>query len=70
MQGNLYGAAQPRFNVALALRATRGRLADAREYAYAALRNYQTYGDRAAAEIQETQGLIAEIEQDLLKRKT
>ncbi len=57
-----------------ASRATRchraGRLTDAREYAYAALRNYQTYGDRAAAETQRTQGLIAEIEQDLLERKT
>ena len=59
--GNLYAAAQTRLNVALTLRDA-GRLADAREYAYAALRNYQTYGDRAAADIQETQGLIAEIE--------
>jgi tetratricopeptide (TPR) repeat protein len=62
MQGNLYGAAQSRGNVALALTQA-GRLADAREYALAALRNYETYGDRAAAEIQRTQGLIAEIEQ-------
>ncbi len=55
--GNIYAAANTRFNVALALRDA-GRLADAREYAHAALRNYQTYGDRAAAEIQETQRLI------------
>ena len=55
--GNLYAAAQTRFNVALAL-AQAGRLADAREYAHAALRNYQTYGDRAAGEIQRTQELI------------
>ena len=60
--GNLYGAAQTRYNVARAL-AQADRLADAREYAYAALRNYQTYGDRAAADIQETQGLIDWIEQ-------
>ncbi len=60
MQGNLYGAAQTRSNVAIAL-AQAGRLADAREYAHAALRNYQTYGDRAA-DIQQTQGLIADIE--------
>jgi hypothetical protein len=40
---------------------TTGPLSDA----YAALRNFQTYGEHAAAEIQETQGLIAEIEQDL-----
>ena len=62
MRSNLYGAAQTRFNVAIAL-ANAGRLADAREYAHAALRNFETYGDRAAEEIQETQGLIAEIEQ-------
>jgi tetratricopeptide (TPR) repeat protein len=61
MQGNLYGAAVTRFNVALTLTRA-GRLADAREYATAALRNYQTYGDRAAEEIQRTQGLIADIE--------
>jgi tetratricopeptide (TPR) repeat protein len=47
-----------------------GRLTDAQEYASAALRNFQAYGDRAAEEIQKTQGLIAEIEEDLLKRKT
>ena len=51
-------------NVALAL-VRAGRLADAREYAHAALRNYQTYGDRAAADIQETQELIAEIEGEM-----
>jgi tetratricopeptide (TPR) repeat protein len=62
--GDLYNAAGTRFNVALAL-AQAGRLADAREYAYAALRNFQTYGDRAAAEIQETQGLIADIEREM-----
>jgi len=60
--GNLYNAATARRNVALAL-AQAGRLADAREYARAALRNFQTYGDRAAAEIQETQELIAAIEE-------
>ena len=59
--GALYNAATARFNVALAL-AQAGRLADAREYAHAALRNFQTYGDRAADKIQKTQGLIAEIE--------
>ena len=62
--GNLYHAAVARFNVALALRDA-GRLADAREYALAALRNFQTYGDRAAAEIQKTQRLIDWIEQKM-----
>ena len=55
--GNVYAAANTRFNVAVTL-ANAGRLADAREYAYAALRNFQTYGDRAAEMIQRTQGLI------------
>ena len=40
--GNGYGAAQTRFNVAAAL-ARRGRLADAKEYAVAALRGFQDY---------------------------
>jgi tetratricopeptide (TPR) repeat protein len=62
MQGNLYGAAQTRFNVAIAL-ADAGRLAEARLYAQAALRNYvENYGDGAAAETQRTHGLIEEIE--------
>ena len=61
MQDNRYGAAQTRFNVAVTL-LDAGRLADARDYAYAALRNYQEYGDRADDEIQETQRLIAGIE--------
>jgi len=59
--GNLYNAAAVRFNVAVGLY-NAGRLADAREYARAALRNFQTYGDRAAEEIQETQRLIEMIE--------
>ena len=62
MQGNLYGAAQTQHNVAVAL-AKAGRLADAKEYALAALRNYQTYGDRAADKIQKTLQLIGLIEQ-------
>ena len=61
MQGNLYGAAQTRYNVAIAL-AQAGRLADALLYAQAALRNYATYGEGAAAQIQRTQGLIEAIE--------
>jgi tetratricopeptide (TPR) repeat protein len=68
-QGNLYGAAQTRFNVALAL-ANAGRLADARAYALAALRNYETYGDRAADEIQNTHELLAEIDQRQNPRPT
>jgi tetratricopeptide (TPR) repeat protein len=62
MQGHLYGAAQTQGNVAQAL-AKAGRLADAKDYALAALRNFETYGDRAAQEIQKTLQLIAWIEQ-------
>ncbi len=58
--GNLYQAGQIRFNVALAL-ANAGRLADAREYALAALRNYETFGDRAAEEIERTRRLVAQL---------
>ena len=50
-------AAGTRFNVALAL-AQSGRVADAREYARAALCNFETYGAGAAQEIQRTQQLL------------
>ena len=60
MAGDTYGAAQTRFNVALSL-ARSGNLADALEYASAALRNYETFGERATTDIQETQELIALI---------
>lgn len=59
--GDFYTAAQTRFNVAVDL-ASAGRLDDAREYAYAALRNYETYGERAAEKIERTKRLIEEIE--------
>jgi len=62
--GNLYQAGATRFNVALALLQS-GRLTDAREYARAALRNFEPYGPGAAAETQRTQQLLAHIEQAL-----
>ncbi len=62
MQGNLYRAALTQYNVARAL-ANVGRFGDAKEYGLAALRNFETDGDRAAQEIQEALQLIAEIEQ-------
>jgi hypothetical protein len=34
-------------------------------YAHAALRNYATYGDRAADKMQKTKGLIERIERDM-----
>jgi len=62
--GYAYGAAEIRYNVALAL-AKRGRFADAKEYAVAALRGYQAFGDRAKDEVMKTLRLIAQVEQDL-----
>lgn len=62
--GDLYSAAQARFSVAVFL-ARAGRFADALEYAKAALRNYEAFGERAAEEIQKTRELIAKIEQEL-----
>jgi tetratricopeptide (TPR) repeat protein len=59
-QGNLYGAATTRYNVAIALTNAR-RLADARQYADAALRGYQTYGQGAAKDVQDTLALISAI---------
>jgi tetratricopeptide (TPR) repeat protein len=59
--GNLYQAGQLRHNVAVAL-AQAGRLADALEYALAALRNFETLGDRAAEMIEQTRRLVGWIE--------
>jgi tetratricopeptide (TPR) repeat protein len=62
--GNLYGAAQTRGNVANTL-AKAGCLVDAREYALAALHNFETFGTCAAADVQKMRSLIALIEQTL-----
>jgi tetratricopeptide (TPR) repeat protein len=59
--GDLYGAANTQYNVAGAL-ALRGRLADAKEYALAALRNYQTYGEGAKDDVLDTLKLLAQID--------
>jgi tetratricopeptide (TPR) repeat protein len=56
-----YGAAQTRSNVASAL-AEHGRLSDARVYVNAALVNFQAFGPRAAAEMQQTERLKALID--------
>jgi rhamnose utilization protein RhaD (predicted bifunctional aldolase and dehydrogenase) len=60
--GNFFQAGGMRYNVALML-AQQNRLADARAYAEAALRNFQVYGNRAAADIEKTQRLLALINQ-------
>jgi len=61
LQAILYKAAQYRAWVAVDL-ANAGRLADAREYARAALRNFESFGNRAAEMIEKTRGLVAAIE--------
>ena len=60
--GDLYGAAQTRYNVAVAFLNAR-RFADARDYAHAALRNFQTYGAGAQQDIQKARDLIALIDE-------
>jgi tetratricopeptide (TPR) repeat protein len=67
-QGNLYGAANTRFNIALVL-AQASRFDEALLYAQAALCNFKTFGDRAAADIQDTEQLIRLIEQSLKPRE-
>jgi len=57
---NLFEAGRIRLNVAISM-SEAGRLADALEYAYAALRNFETFGDHAP-EIQRTRELITKIE--------
>ncbi len=61
-QGNVYGASGTRFNVALDLLQS-GRPRDALEYALAALRGFETYGESAAEVIQQTRQLIGTIEE-------
>jgi len=51
-----------RFSVAMAL-ARAGRFADAREYTRAALRNFETFGARAATEIEEVRQILVEIDE-------
>ncbi len=60
-QGNVYGAAQIRFNVALALLQS-DRPQDAMEYAQAALHGFESDGESAAELIQRTRQLIERIE--------
>ena len=59
--GDLFDAASTRYNVALTLGSV-GRFADARDYALAALRNFQTYGASAQEQVQDTLDLIARID--------
>ncbi len=58
--GDEYRAAQTRFNAAVVF-LDEGRQSDALEYAEAALRGYQGFGERAAEKIEETRRFIAKI---------
>jgi tetratricopeptide (TPR) repeat protein len=58
--GDLYRASQTRFNLAIALFEA-DRKADALEYAEAALRRFESYGERAEKMIEDTRRLIAKI---------
>ncbi len=68
-QGDLHGAAQARMSVAIDL-AGANRLADARAYALAALRNFETYGDRAADKIQQIYNFVAQIDHLLTSKSS
>jgi tetratricopeptide (TPR) repeat protein len=59
-RGNVYGAGQTRYNIALVL-ANGGRVSDALLYARAALRNYQQAG--SVADAADAERLIARLEQ-------
>lgn len=61
MSGDEYEAAMIRHNVGMSFMLA-GRGAEALEYARAALRNFETFGDRAAANIKKAQELIEWIE--------
>lgn len=65
--GNHFEAARTQFNFALIL-ARAGIFQDALTYADAALTKFQSYGKRAAAEIEKTEGLIAEIKELMEKQ--
>ncbi len=63
-QGDVYSASGTRFNIAIAL-ADAGPSQDALEFARAALRGFESFGESAADWIQRTRQLIGEIEQKL-----
>jgi len=62
--GDTYGAALTRYNVALAL-PRRGRFANAKDYAVAALLGFEAYGEGAKEKVLKTLKLIADIEKGL-----
>jgi tetratricopeptide (TPR) repeat protein len=63
-RGDIPGAGQTRFNVALAL-ARNGRLGDALLYARAALHDFERTGPGAAPDVARTRDLITRLEQEI-----
>ena len=61
-RGNVYGAGQTRYNIALLL-AGDGRIGDALHYARSALDNFQQAGPGAASDAADARRLIARLEQ-------
>jgi tetratricopeptide (TPR) repeat protein len=66
--GDIFHAGLTRENGAITLLGV-GRLDDAGAYAEAALANFRTFGDRAAANIQKVENLIAKISQAQAKQR-
>jgi tetratricopeptide (TPR) repeat protein len=66
---DVFGAGQTRYNVAITL-IQADRIDDARSYAEAALANVQTFGERAAKDIQHAERLLALIDQAEAQRRT
>ncbi len=64
MEDDIHGAAVTRLFIAGIL-TKHGRLADAQAYASAGLSNFETFGDRAAEEIQKSREMLGEIERKL-----
>ena len=60
-RGNVYGAGQTRYNIALLLDAA-GRPGDALHYAHAALENFRATGEGAAERIAQSEQLIRELQ--------
>jgi hypothetical protein len=61
--GNTYEAATTRYNLANLYRAAR-RFQDARDFAQAALASFDSFGGRAAGDVQRSKDLIARIERE------
>jgi tetratricopeptide (TPR) repeat protein len=68
LHGNTFGAAQTRFNLAIALRDV-DRLAEARKFARAALEEFQTLGSPAKGFLERCEKLLAIIEERLMAKR-